>query len=90
MIWYVLLTTAIGLTGAIARQGWIVLALAGMALLPVGVIGLMLAGDNGWTASGKTFVGLVVMQLVYVLAGWAFSSRRSRTHSIAEHDKPPL
>lgn len=90
MVWYLLLTAAIGLTGAIARQSWIVLALAGIVLFPIGAAGLIFAGDDGWTATGKTFAGLIVMQLVYVVAGWAFGSGRKREHSAAEHDKSSL
>ncbi|MFC2254406.1 hypothetical protein ACETRX_32620 [Labrys portucalensis] len=90
MIWYLLLSTAIGLIGAIAKQSWIVLALVGAVLLPIGIGILVLAGDNGWAAMAKTFVGLILMQLVYVLAGWAIDARRKRMHSVAEHDKPPV
>ena len=90
MIWYFLLTAAIGSTGAIARMNWIELALAGIVLHPIGAAGLMLAGDDGWTATGKTFAGLVVMQLVYVVAGWAFGRGHRREHSTAKRDKPSL
>lgn len=90
MIWYLLLTAAIGLIGALARQSWIVLALAGIVLLPFGILALMLAGDGGWAATGKTFAGLVLMQLVFIAAGWALGIRRRRSSPVAEHDKPPL
>jgi hypothetical protein len=58
MIWYLLLSAAIGLFGAMAKQSWIVLALVGAVLLPIGIGILVLAGDNGWAAAVKTFVQL--------------------------------
>ncbi|WP_448956239.1 hypothetical protein [Labrys neptuniae] len=90
MTWYLLLTAVIGAVGAFTRQSWIVPALAGIVLLPVGIVALVLAGDSGWAAAGQTFVGLIVMQLVYVLLGWVLGLRRKRAHPVAEHDKPPL
>jgi hypothetical protein len=89
VVWFLLLTTAIGVVVALSRHNWMMLALVGAVLLPLGVAGLVAAGSAFWPALGQTFIGLVAMQAAFLVSGWALDAWRRRADSLSKQGRRP-
>ena len=89
MVWFLSLTTIIGLIAALFRLSWAAVFLAGCVLLVAGVAGLVLSGTGSWAALGEAFAGLVAMQVVFAISGWLLETFRPRAYHVPEHEKPP-